>query len=76
MQWLAAEHPELVDRYEAMYKFSSYAPKEYRKWLADKFRPLARKHGLQRGVEDPATGTARSRALRPVAEYDAEPTLF
>jgi DNA repair photolyase len=76
MQWLAAEHPELVARYEAMYKFSAYAPKEYRKWLADKFRPLARKHGLGRATPDPATGTVRSRALRPAASYDAEPTLF
>jgi DNA repair photolyase len=76
MQWLEAEHPELVDRYEAMYKFSSYAPKDYRKWLADKFRPLARRHGLGRAYADPATGTVRSRALRPASEYDAEPTLF
>jgi DNA repair photolyase len=76
MLWLAAEHPELVPRYEAMYRFSSYAPKEYRKWLADRFRPLARKHGLVRGKDDPATGTVRSRALRPAVQYDAEPTLF
>jgi DNA repair photolyase len=76
MQWLAEAHPELVSRYEAMYKFSAYAPKEYRKWLADKFRPLARKHGLARGQAEPATGTVRSRALRPAAHYDAEPTLF
>ena len=76
MQWLASEHPELVSRYEELYRFSAYAPKEYRKWLADKFRPLARKHGLGRGVEDPATGTMRSRALRPAKAYDAEPTLF
>ena len=88
MQWLGETHPELVPRYEAMYKFSSYAPKEYRKWLADKFRPLARKHGLGRGQEDPATGTVRSRALRPgessargrallpAASYSPEPTLF
>jgi DNA repair photolyase len=76
MRWLATEHPELVPRYEAMYKFSAYAPKEYRKWLADRFRPLARKHGLVRGSEDPATGTVRSRALRPATQYDAEPTLF
>ncbi len=76
MQWLASEHPELVSRYEELYRFSAYAPKEYRKWLADKFRPLARKHGLGRGVEDPATGTIRSRALRPAKAYDAEPTLF
>lgn len=76
MQWLAAEHPELVVRYEAMYKFSSYAPKEYRKWLADKFRPLARRHGLGRAHPDPATGTVRSRALRPAAVQAHEPTLF
>ncbi len=76
MQWLGAEHPELVGRYEAMYKFSAYAPKEYRKWLADKFRPLARRHGLGRGETDLATGGVRSRALRPAAAQDAEPTLF
>jgi DNA repair photolyase len=76
MQWLGEAHPELVPRYEAMYKFSAYAPKEYRKWLADKFRPLARKHGLQRGQGEPATGTVRSRALRPAATIDVEPTLF
>jgi DNA repair photolyase len=76
MQWLAGEHPDLVPRYEAMYKFSAYAPKDYRKWLADKFRPLARKYGLAREYADPATGTVRSRALRPARAYDAEPTLF
>jgi DNA repair photolyase len=76
MQWLSQAHPELVDKYEAMYRFSAYAPKEYRKWLADKFRPLARKHGLGRGLAEPATGAVRSRALRSAAHYDAEPTLF
>jgi DNA repair photolyase len=76
MQWLGETHPELVPRYEAMYKFSSYAPKEYRKWLADKFRPLAKKHGLQRGKEDATSGAVRPRALRKPAQYDAEPTLF
>jgi DNA repair photolyase len=76
MQWLGQTHPELVSRYEAMYRFSAYAPKEYRKWLADKFRPLARKHGLARGQAEPATGTVRSRALRAADRADVEPTLF
>jgi DNA repair photolyase len=76
MQWLEREHPELVDRYEEMYKFSAYAPKAYRKWLADKFRPLARKHGLNRGEMNPTTGALRSRALRPAEQYSPEPTLF
>ena len=76
MLWLAENHPELVDRYEVMYRGSAYAPKEYRKWLADKFRPLVKAHGLQRGAEEPATGTVRSRALRPAFQLKAEPTLF
>jgi hypothetical protein len=59
-----------------MYKFSAYAPKEYRKWLADKLRPLAIKHGLQRGKADPATGAVRVRALAKPAQIDVEPTLF
>ena len=76
MQWLAQSHPELVPKYEEMYRFSSYAPKAYRKWLADKFRPLVRAHGLTRGYEDPTTGTARSRARHPTPELSPEPTLF
>ncbi len=76
MQWLAAQHPELVPRYEAMYRFSAYAPKEYRTWLADRFRPLARKHGLRRASDGASPATVRTRALRPAAHYDPEPTLF
>jgi DNA repair photolyase len=76
MQWLGREYPELVERYELMYKFSAYAPKEYRKWLAEKFLPLAKKHGLNRGEMNPTTGTVRSRALRPASDYSPEPTLF
>jgi DNA repair photolyase len=76
MLWLAREHPELVPRYEAMYRGSAYAPKEYRKWLADKVRPLVRAHGLRRGEAEPGTGTVRSRALRPEPPAVSEPTLF
>lgn len=63
MQWLAREHPELVDTYTAMYAGGAYAPKEYRRWLADRIRPMIRAHGLERGTEDPATGGIRSSAL-------------
>ena len=64
MQWLAREHPELVDRSRSMYYGNNaYAPKEYRKWLAARIRPLIRAHGLELGREDPATGGVRSSAL-------------
>ncbi len=44
--WLEREHPHLVPRYRELYARSNYAPKEYREWLAEKFRPLVAKHGL------------------------------
>jgi DNA repair photolyase len=64
MQWLAREHPELVERYRSMYYGNNaYAPKEYRKWLAARIRPLIRAHGLEQGREDAVTGGVRSSAL-------------
>jgi DNA repair photolyase len=64
MQWIEREHPELTEKYVAMfYGKNSYAPKEYRKWLAAKIQPLIRKHGLQRGTENPTTGGVLSTPL-------------
>jgi DNA repair photolyase len=82
MEWLAQTHPEVVPRYRAMYGGGAYAPKDYRAWLAAKISPLMRKHGLARGLEEPATGTLRSRALRTprdlgaLQEIGPSPTLF
>jgi DNA repair photolyase len=49
MRWLRREHPELVERYRAMYDRSAYAPREYRDWLAAKAGPILRSHGLGGG---------------------------
>ncbi|WP_369798141.1 intein-containing Rv2578c family radical SAM protein [Agromyces sp. NDB4Y10] len=66
--WLAREHPDLVDRYRAMYPgASAYAPKEYRAWLAERMRPLLRAHRLERGREDVVTGGVASTAPRRTA---------
>jgi len=62
LAWVAREHPDLFERYLAMYARGSYAPKEYRTWLAARIAPLIRRHGLRRGVEAPATGGVRSTA--------------
>lgn len=77
MQWLEQEHPELVPKYRSMYYGrNTYAPKDYRRWLAERMRPLIRAHGLERGREDPVTGGVRSAALRPsAAAPSAAPTL-
>jgi DNA repair photolyase len=63
LQWLARDHPELLSRYRQLYAKGAYAPKEYRTWLAARIKPLIRRHGLERGREDPATGGVRSSAL-------------
>ncbi len=70
-QWLEREHPELLERYRYMYYGTrSYAPKDYRRWLAEKIQPLIRQHGLQRGQEDPTTGGVRSGPRRSLLRDD------
>lgn len=75
LAWLAREHPQLVGRYEELYRGGWYAPKEYRRWLADRVRPLLRTHGLDRPARlDPATGVVRARARPAGAILDATRT--
>ncbi|WP_104168960.1 Rv2578c family radical SAM protein [Arthrobacter sp. SX1312] len=50
MQWLAAHHPQLVPRYEELYRGGSYASKEYRDWLSGRIHIFRRKHGLVAGA--------------------------
>ena len=65
LQWIEREHPHLAEKYRYMYYgTNSYAPKDYRTWLAAKIKPLIRKHGLERGQEDPVTGGVRSTPRR------------
>ena len=72
LAWLGHEHPELVGRYADMYRGSAYAPKEYRRWLADRVQPLLRKHGLDRPVRrDPATGVVRAAGAIGVRRAEA-----
>ena len=71
LQWLEREHPHLVEKYRFMYYgTNSYAPQDYRKWLAAKIKPLIRAHGLERGQEDPVTGGVRSRPGRSLLRDD------
>ena len=70
--WLGREHPELLPRYRSMYGRGTYAPAEYRKWLAARIKPLIRAHGLERGEEDPLTGGVRSSALGMLRDGEGE----
>lgn len=75
-QWLEGAHPELVQRYHAMYAHGTYAPKDYRQWLAAKLRPIIRRHGLERTTLDPATGTVGSRTQLRTRDSDGERSLI
>ncbi|GAA0603979.1 Rv2578c family radical SAM protein [Kribbella sandramycini] len=48
MAWLAADHPELVARYESLYAHGAYAAPSFRKAFEQKVRPLLTKHGFAR----------------------------
>ena len=64
--WLEHEHPELLPRYHRMYATSSYASKEYRRWLAERIDPLIDRYGL-RGSGDgaPPSESRRRGRSRP-----------
>ena len=71
LQWIEREHPHLAEKYRYMYYgTNSYAPKDYRRWLAAKIKPLIRKHNLERGQEDPVTGGVRSAPRRSLLRDD------
>ncbi|MGA0569013.1 Rv2578c family radical SAM protein [Rathayibacter sp. KR2-224] len=76
MMWLEREHPELVPKYRAMYGSKTYAPVEYRKWLAARMKPLIAAHGLLRGEEDPVTGGVRSEALNSLRNENGDRVFF
>jgi DNA repair photolyase len=81
MQWLELNHPELVGRYSSMYANSAYAPKQYRRWLAEKIRPIIRRHGLQRRSIDstrslPRSSTERTLIAEELPPSQAQATLF
>lgn len=76
MHWLERQHPELVPKYRDLYAKGSYAPKEYRAWLAARISPLIRAHRLERGREDPSTGGIRSKALGMLRDDAGERVAF
>lgn len=74
--WLEREHPELLDRYRALYANGAHAPAGYRKWLAARVAAVRARHGLGSRPLDAATGTMRSRALRaPVGGEPCGPSV-
>jgi DNA repair photolyase len=64
--WLERERPELLPRYRRMYATSSYASKEYRRWLGERINPLIDRFGLRGRTDDDYPKTSRMRGhFRP-----------
>ena len=75
-EWLGRERPDLVQRYRAMYLDNTYAPKDYRRWLSERIRPILAAHGVGLGRVDPATGSmgfSEPRTPQPRVPQPREP---
>jgi DNA repair photolyase len=76
-QFLHAHRPDLVPKYRALYRDDSYAPKSYRRALAERIKPLIAAHGLGRtevmeGTGTPAVNRANGRDAN--GEWRRQPT--
>ena len=79
LQWLHRWFPQHDLAYKRLYAKGAYAPKEYRRRLAERIEPLMRKHGLRRGSVDDATGSIRSRSagiVQATVAAGSQPMLF
>lgn len=76
--WLQRTRPDLTAPYARLYAEGSYAPKAYRRALADRIEPLIARYGLVRGAVDDTTGAVRSRSAGILAATASagQPTLF
>ncbi|MGY1705646.1 Rv2578c family radical SAM protein [Geodermatophilus sp. SYSU D00697] len=54
--WLAREHPQLVPRYQQLYRRGASVDPEYRRWLAGRVAPLLARYGLDRQAGGAARG--------------------
>jgi DNA repair photolyase len=74
--WLRTAHPELTDKYAALYDRGAYAPRDYQNRITTQVRELADKYGVGRGIgpqaarrppRSPATPDPVTEAPVPVA---------
>ncbi|HXF37451.1 MAG TPA: Rv2578c family radical SAM protein [Actinomycetota bacterium] len=68
MPWLRAHHPDLVPRYEALYRRSPYGPPGARRELARRVQGLVRALGGTRPAPRPGGRWSRRTAEPPAAE--------
>ena len=62
LRWLGREYPDLVPRYERLYRRGAYADPEYRRALGRRVAPLLARHGLDRPFPTPRTASGETAA--------------
>jgi DNA repair photolyase len=72
MGWLRAQRPDLLERYEQLYKSGAYAPREERKRLSK----MIRRRGTATGFRPVAPSQADSPIGHPVAPQPRPDSLF
>lgn len=72
LAWLGREHPELVERYDRLYSAGSYAPEQYRAWLADR---VARVRSRYRFVSSDRSFRLVHPGVTPTALEEAAPAV-
>ena len=73
MSWLRSQRPDLVERYERLYRRGAYAPREERERLAGLVRRGRNPLG---GFSRRARGPIRDEAQRPVPGSPPQEALF
>jgi DNA repair photolyase len=58
LAWLGRAHPELIPRYQQLYRRGAYVPAEYRAWLGRRVAPILERHGLGRQAGGAARGVS------------------
>ena len=74
LRWLVREYPDLVPRYERLYRRGAYADKEYRTALGRRVAPLLARHGLDRPFPTPRA--APDAAAAPPDPKDGQLSLI
>ncbi|QSB14076.1 Rv2578c family radical SAM protein [Natronosporangium hydrolyticum] len=76
-QWLAREHPQLVQHYRDLYGKGSYAPQAYQREVTARVRQAARRHGIGRDDDPPAATAEHRRVDQPAPPpLVQQPTLW
>lgn len=72
--WLERHHPELVERYAALYRGGSYTPKSYQRRIGRQVRQLAERYGMGRDSGDTHRRVGDSEETTMAVPAAAQPT--